>query len=201
MALTFNDFKQIKPRNQALIVIGVAVGGLALFWYAILMPISQENATLQSSLDSLNSQIAIAEQRAQQLAQIRAETQLLEVRLAELTSILPLERETEGILEEIRTAAEEVAMTIVSVVPQGAIEREVYSEWPWSFQVQSTYHSMALFLDRVRTIPRMVNVSSVAMRTDGDGVTSSVSADFTATTFVYREVDELEIEVAGEEGN
>lgn len=195
MALTFNDFKRIKPRNQVLIVIGVVAGGLAVFWYTVLLPISQENASLQSTLDALNSQIAVAEQRATQLAEIRAETELLEVRLTQLTSILPLERETEEILEEIRTAAEEVSMTIVSVVPQAPLEREVYSEWPWSFQVQSTYHNMALFLDRVRTIPRMVNVSGVAMRTDGDGVTNTVSADFTATTFVYREIEEFEVEV------
>ena len=110
--------------------------------------------------------------------------------------ILPLERETEEILEELRLAAEAVAMTIVSVVPQTPLEREIYSEWPWNFEVQSTYHNMALFLDRVRTIPRIVNVSGVAMRADGDGVTNSVSADFTATTFVYREEDEVTAEAS-----
>jgi type IV pilus assembly protein PilO len=186
MALT-NDFNQMKPRSQALLVIGVAVGGLALFWYFVLNPIGIENAELQANLDALTAQIEIAEMRAAELAQIRAEAELLEVRLVELTSILPLERETEEILEELRTAAEEVAMTLVSVVPQTTLEREVYSEWPWNFQVQSTYHNMALFLDRVRTIPRIVNVSGVAMRSAGDGVTNSVTADFTATTFVYRE--------------
>jgi len=196
MAITFSDFQQLKPRTQMLTVVGVAVGALALFWYAVLLPISEENAGLQTNLEAIEAQIAVAEQRAAALAQTRADTELLEARLEELTAILPLQRETEDILEEIRTAAEEVAMTIVSVVPQTPLEREVYSEWPWNFQVQSTYHNMALFLDRVRTIPRIVNVSALAMRAEGDGVTRSVSADFTATTFVYRGEDELAAEGA-----
>lgn len=191
MALTFNDFKQLKPRTQASIVLAVAIGGLALFWYAVLVPLTDENAVLQSNLDAINAQIAVAEERASFLAQIRADTEALEARLEELTDILPLERETEEILEEIRTAAEEVSMTIVSVVPQATLEREVYSEWPWNFQVESTYHNMALFLDRVRTIPRIVNVSGVVMRANQSGGTNTVSADFTATTFVYREDDGL----------
>jgi Tfp pilus assembly protein PilO len=82
-------------------------------------------------------------------------------------------------------------MEIVTVVPQATLEREVYSEWPWSFEVRSTYHNMGLFLDRIRTIPRIVNVSGVVMRSQGDGVTTTVTANFTATTFVYREEDIL----------
>jgi len=189
MALTLNDFTRMKPRNQAALVLVVAVGGLALFWYAVLMPLSEENATRQATLSQINQQVAVAAARAEQLAQIRRDTEVLEAQLKGLTDILPLERETEEILEELRSAAEEFGMTIVSVVPQTTIEREVYSEWPWAFQVQSTYHNMGLFLDRVRTIPRIVNVSGVSLTAQGDGVINSVNANFTATTFVYREPD------------
>jgi type IV pilus assembly protein PilO len=196
MALTFGDFTSMKPRNQAAIVLTVVILGLALFWYAVLLPVTQENVTKQTTLDGITQQIQVASRRAEQLAQIREDTEALEVRLGELTDILPLERETAAILESVRLAAEDVGMEIVSFVPQGAIEREVYSEWPWSFQVRSTYHNMALFLDRIRTIPRIVNVSGVSMNAQGDGVTSSVGANFTATTFVYRDDNDLLEEAA-----
>lgn len=191
MALTFSDFKSMKPRSQALLVLTIAVGGLALFWYALLLPIEQGNEVKQATLDGLNQQIAVASQRAAQLAQIRQETEALEMRLDDLTDILPLERETADILQSVRLAAEDVGMEILSFVPQATIEREVYSEWPWAFQVRSTYHNMGLFLDRIRTIPRIVNVSGVVMNTQGDGVTTTVSANFIATTFVYRNDDNL----------
>lgn len=191
MALTFSDFKNMKPRNQAAIVLTVAIVGLALVWYAVLLPITQENATRQTTLDGINQQIQVASRRAEQLAEIRADTEALEARLVGLTEILPLERETAAILESVRLAAEEVGMDIVSVAPQGTIERDVYSEWPWAFQVRSTYHNVGLFFDRIRTIPRIVNVSAVTMNTQGDGVTTSVGANFTATTFVYRDDSSL----------
>lgn len=191
MALAFGDFKSMKPRNQAAVVLTVAIVGLGLFWYAVLLPITQENATKQTTLDGINQQVQIATRRAEQLAQTRQETEALEARLVGLTNILPLQRETAAILESVRLAAEDVGMEILSFVPQGAIEREVYSEWPWSFQVRSTYHNMGLFLDRIRTIPRIVNVSGVSMNSQGDGVTTSVGANFTATTFVYRDDNDL----------
>jgi type IV pilus assembly protein PilO len=181
----------MKPRSQAAIVLTVAIGGLALFWYAVLLPITQEIETREGTLAGLEQQIAVATLRAAQLAEIRLETEVLEARLDGLTDILPLERETVDILESVRTAAEDVRMEIVTVVPQATLEREVYSEWPWSFEVRSTYHNMGLFLDRIRTIPRIVNVSGVVMRSQGDGVTTTVTANFTATTFVYREEDIL----------
>lgn len=188
---SFTEFTTMKPRSQAAIVLTVAIGGLALFWYAVLLPITQEIETREGTLAGLEQQIAVATLRAAQLAEIRLETEVLEARLDGLTDILPLERETVDILESVRTAAEDVRMEIVTVVPQATLEREVYSEWPWSFEVRSTYHNMGLFLDRIRTIPRIVNVSGVVMRSQGDGVTTTVTANFTATTFVYREEDIL----------
>ena len=189
--MALKDFGNLRPQVQALIVLGIAAGGLALFWYMVLAPIAQENAAKQANLDQLNQQIVVAEQRAAQLAQIRAETEALEARLAGLTEILPLERETAEILEELRIAAEAVGMGIVSFVPQAVVERDLYSEWPWDFEVRSTYHNMGLFLDRIRTIPRIVNVPRVVLNAQGDGATTSLSASFTATTFVYREEGEL----------
>ena len=191
MALTFSDFKGMRPLGQAVLVLVIAAGGLGVLWYTVLMSISQENAIKQTTLDALNQQIAVAAQRAEQLAQIRQEAGALQARLESLTDVLPLERETPEILEAVRLAAEAVAMDIVSIAPQATIEREVYSEWPWAFQVRSTYHNMALFLDRIRSIPRIVNVTSVALNAQGDGVATSVTANFTATTFVYRDDRQL----------
>ena len=56
-------------------------------------------------------------------------------------------------------------------------------------QVQATYHNMALFLDRIRQLPRIVNISGLQMSAGGDGVTTTIGATYTATTFVYREED------------
>lgn len=191
MALTLTDFKAMKAKNQALLVLSVAAGGLALFWYGVLQPLNTDIASKQTTLDGLNQQIATYTARAAQLEQIKQDTAALEARLEGLTEILPLERETAEILEAVRLAAESVGMDIVSVAPQASIERDVYSEWPWAFQVRSTYHNMGLFLDRIRTIPRIVNVSAVSMTSQGDGVTTSVAANFTATTFVYRDPTDL----------
>ena len=58
-------------------------------------------------------------------------------------------------------------------------------------QVIGTYHNIGAFLDKIRNLPRIVNVAGMRLQTrasQGDeAFTSSVNATYVATTFVYRE--------------
>jgi len=67
------------------------------------------------------------------------------------------------------------------------VDNDFYSEWPIDMQVEATYHNMGQYLDRIRELERIVNITGLQMNAAGDGVTSSVSVTYTATTFVYRE--------------
>lgn len=191
MAVGFGDFLRVKWYYQGLIVVGVAGVLLGLFWYQFLTPLENEVRDKQSQLDALNVQIAQAVQRQMQLAELRAESEALQQQLDALKSILPLERETDDIIREVDDAARDASMRVMRFTPRPIVDQEVYSEWAWDYQVQSTYHNMGLFLDTIRQLPRIVNISGISMTPVGDGLTTSIQATYTATTFVYREEDPL----------
>jgi Tfp pilus assembly protein PilO len=54
-----------------------------------------------------------------------------------------------------------------------------------------TYHNIGAFLDKIRKLPRIVNIAGLKISSraaDGEAAfTASVGATYTATTFVYRE--------------
>jgi Tfp pilus assembly protein PilO len=58
-------------------------------------------------------------------------------------------------------------------------------------EVVGTYHNIGAFLDRIRQLPRIVNISSLRIASrasEGEAAfTASVGATYTATTFVYRD--------------
>jgi Tfp pilus assembly protein PilO len=58
-------------------------------------------------------------------------------------------------------------------------------------EVIGTYHAIGAFLDRIRQLPRIVNIGNLKIQSrasEGESAyNSSVGATFTATTFVYRE--------------
>ncbi len=191
MALEFSAFQRLAWYYQALIVVVLAGGGLAVFWYMYLIPMQTDIDGKESQLADLTQQVATAVQRQQALAQIKAESIELQARLDELKSVLPLERETDIILRQVEQAARDSSLRILQFDPRQMIDQEVYSEWPIDMRVEATYHNMALFLDRIRQFPRIVNITGLQMSSGGDGVTTTISVSFSATTFVYREEDPL----------
>jgi Tfp pilus assembly protein PilO len=58
-------------------------------------------------------------------------------------------------------------------------------------EVIGTYHNIGAFLDKIRLLPRIVNISGLKIQSrasDGPAsVLASVGATYTATTFVYKE--------------
>ncbi len=191
MAVDFKDFQKLKWYYQILVVAGVCGGFLYLVSYQFFTPIQDEITAKEAALSELQATIAksIAQQRV--FAQFKKEAQELEAKLETLKSILPQEKETDQILRSVQQAASSSSLRILRVGPRPAIDHEVYTEWPIDMEVLGTFHSMGAFLDRIRQLPRIVNIGTLRLQaraTEGEAAaTSSVGATYTATTFVYRE--------------
>jgi type IV pilus assembly protein PilO len=192
MAIEFSDFLKLKWHYQGLIVVGIAGGLLALFWYQFLQPMEAEVEGKQVQLTAVNAEITQAQLRQQELTQIRAQSEATQEQLNALKSILPLERETDDIIREVNRAATDASMRVIRYSPLPPQDQAAYSEWAWNFQVESTYHNMGRFLDSIRQLDRIVNIDGITMNSAGDGLTTTVGATYTATTFVYREEEPLE---------
>jgi len=108
-----------------------------------------------------------------------------------LKSVLPTERETDLLFRSVQQQATASALKINRVGPRPTIDHEVYTEWPIDMDVTGTYHNVGLFLDRIRQLSRIVNVTQlrlVVRSSEGDlAATQSVGATYVATTFVYKE--------------
>jgi type IV pilus assembly protein PilO len=146
----------------------------------------------QKGLQLANLQATIAKAVAQQkvLAEFKQQTIQLEKQLHALTAVLPTDKETDEILRQVQRSASTSGLRILRVGPRPIIDHEVYTEWPIDMEVLGTYHNMGTFLDRIRQLPRIVNISSLKVQSrasEGEAAFSaSVGATYTATTFVYR---------------
>jgi type IV pilus assembly protein PilO len=191
MAIDFKDLAKLKWYYQILLVAGVCGGLLALLWYQILTPIQVENQTKTATLTDLKMTIAKSEAQQKVLAQLKKDSLALQARLDMLKLVLPLEKETDQVLRSVQQAASSSALRIMRVGFRPIIDHEVYTEWPIDMQVIGTYHNIGAFLDKIQNLPRIVNVAGMRIQgraPQGDeAFTSSVNANYVATTFVYRE--------------
>ena len=191
MALEFKDLGKLKWYYQALIVAGVCGGLLALFWYQFLTPINAEIAAKNTKLADVTATVNKARARALELVKIKADALKLQMELETLKTALPLEKETDQIFRAVQLQAAGAGLKVSRVAPRAVIDHEVYTEYPIDLDVTGTYHTVGNFLDRIRQLPRIVNINGLRLTgraSEGElAFSQSVGASYTATTFVYKE--------------
>lgn len=173
---------------------GAVAGGvvaavlMAGAWYLLVTPRNKQLVAKTKELDSLQGQISEGRAAKQKLPQFREEVRRLELELEKLLRILPARRNTPELLRRIRQLTEQGSFDLLRFTPGNFVDRDFYSEWPIAIRLQGSYHNLALFFDRVGRFSRIVNIENLkiaAMPRSAKGHT--ISASFTAKTFIYRE--------------
>jgi type IV pilus assembly protein PilO len=189
MAGDAKSFGKLKPLHQILVVLSLCGVMLGAFWYWVLAPMQQEIDAQTAKLADFQVKIDKGLMRKAVLEQFKKEARALEVQLEELKRVLPRDKETDEVLRQVESSARTSGLRIQSIIPRAIVDHEVYTEWPIQMQVAGTYHDVGTFLDRIRKLPRIVNISGlkIAARGSEGEFGANVGATYTATTFVYRE--------------
>jgi len=191
VASGIKDFSKLQWYYQLLIVGGFCGLMLGLVWYQYLSPIEVSIEGKRTELDAVKAQVLKSQAEERAFAKFKAESSALQEQLDRLKSVLPLEKETDQILRQVQSSASSSALRILRVVSKATIDHDVYTEWPIEMEIVGTFHNLGRYLDKIRLLPRIVNISNMKIQsraTDGPGGTlPTVGATYTATTFVYKE--------------
>ncbi len=180
--------------------VGLAIG-LVLFlvgWWRMLQPLRDEYERKEVELAGLQAKIQEGRAARQELPKFREEVRQLELELDKLLRILPARRNTPDLMRRIRSLAEQGDFGLKKFNPGQLSDKEFFSEWPISVNVEGTYHNLALFFDRISRFSRIINIEDleITARQPTAKGPHTIASTFTAKTFVYKEPEDLE----GEEG-
>ena len=155
----------------------------------LLKPRQQNLEDLDATLVVLQAKIQEGRTAKEDLPGLRQAVQRLELDLDKLLRVLPARRNTPQLLRRIRDLTEQGDFDLKRFTPGNFIDQEFFSEWPIAVNLDGTYHNLALFFDRVSRFPRIVNIDGLRINSvrGQDTGPHSISASFTAKTFVYKE--------------
>jgi len=191
MEIGFKGLSNLSPAKQVLLVVVVCGVLLAGFWYQFLSPIQTEIQNKTAKVNELKAVVAKSEAQEKELQKIKLEAMELQAKLDMLKAAMPLEKETDQIFRAVQLQANVSGLKVSRVAPKPTIDHEVYTEYPIDLEVTGTYHNVGMFLDRIRQLPRIVNVGGLRFSSKASegqqAFTSSVNAVYTATTFVYKD--------------
>ena len=199
MAMTLDD----KPWWVGLII-GIVLA-VAILWAVdsyLVKGIKEEIAAADTTIAELDTKIRQGRAAEQKLPQFREEVKRLELELEKLRRILPSTRNTEEIIQKIKSLVDQGEFTLnrLSFPPlgeQAAEGNDTYVEWPIAVAVDGRYHDLAILFNRLGNFSRIMNVENIRINARGDQETKTIASEFTAKTFVYVEPKE---EVPAAEG-
>src|SRR3989475_11692865 len=184
---------------------GVVVAGAALLTVALYFTMFKSqrvaNEVAQQALDSKMRENAELEAYRPKLAEIERQLASLKQQLDIERRIVPDEKEVDGFMRMMDAEAAKAGIEIRRYTAQPTAQKDFYTEVPFEMEVDGPYYSMLGFFDRVGTLERIVNVSSLlvsttrkpadakARKTYQYAPNESIVATCKATTFFSHDLD------------
>ena len=181
-------FDRIPFYGQVLVFLAMAAG-IVLVAYSVYPDLGQMQAEIRTLADEYQEKdrkIREGQAIEQRLPEFEREIESLERKLGDIKQILPTDQETGDLLAWIKNVGDQSNLDLKSFAPGSLRPVEFYKEFPIEMQVVTRYHDLGLFLDRVSKYSRIINVDNLRIGTSRER-DKSITASFTATTFVYDE--------------
>ena len=190
MALSADALLEIPFKTKlALLAVLVVliIGGYVVGSY---MPTRDEIAAKDAEINRLTNDKAEKEIIAANLEAFRAEYENLQQKLTEAAKMLPTDREIPELLFSISQLVEGSGLQLDVFEPQGEVPLEFYAEVPVSIDVTGEFKSLAVFLDKIGKLPRIVNVTNLSISTAADvGGAVALKAKGKITTYRFLQGD------------
>ena len=181
------DQIQKAPLNQRIGgVVGLVVLMTVLNFLLMVQPEQETAEANQGSLRALESQLAEKQAIAQNLGERRREMDVLEQRLGEALTELPERKDIDELLSQLNDIGKKAGLQISKVEPGPETASGFFSRIPIKMSVAGNYHEIAMFLQEVSNMRRIVNVNNIKL-TDAKVRNEKVvlGSEFMATTFRF----------------
>ena len=181
-----------RPPHQKLAIMGVMVLVVAVLDWTYLYGPSQRALTdLQAEVSQRRTELDSKRSKTNARAALERDLRDLGAELKRAQARLPDQREIANLLDNVAASGRQAGLEITLFRQKPEVLHDFYAEVPVEMQMRGTYQDVALFLDRVKRLDRIVNIANIQLtkpRLEGERML--LDAACTATTFRF--LDEAE---------
>ena len=157
-------------------------------FFFVIQPLEEQMDRLRAEQRKLDLDLAEKSEIAQNLNERRREMDVLEQKLAEALTELPESKDLEELLAQLNDIGKKSGLEISNVQPgrEATNGGEFFARIPIKMTVKGNYHEIAMFLQELANMRRIVNVNNIKLT--GATVRSEkviLQSSFLATTFRF----------------
>jgi len=187
----FDEILDRPPKQKAILLGAVVVMVVVLDWTYFYGPRQQELTDLRAQVAQKRSEYDGKRAKADARAAAEKELRDLDVELKRAAARLPDQREIADLLSSVAASGRDAGLEITLFRQKPEVLHDFYADVPVEMQMRGTYHDVALFLDRVKRLDRIVNVANI-QPTKPKMVGDQVFVDASCITTTFRFLDEGE---------
>ena len=181
-----------RPTGQKVgALVGLVLAVVVLDWQYWYGPNQRDLADVSAQVAQKRADLDMRRGKTNARGELERELRDINAELKRAQARLPDQREIADLLSNVAASGRSSGLEIVLFRQKPEVYHDFYADVPVEMQMRGTYHDVALFLDRVKRLDRIVNISDMNMkkpRIEGDRM--MLDAACTATTFRF--LDEAE---------
>jgi type IV pilus assembly protein PilO len=181
-----------RPTGQKIgALVGIVLAVVILDWQYWYGPNQGDLADVNAQVAQKRADLDLRRSKTNARGEFERDLRDLNAELKRAEARLPDQREIADLLSSVAASGRSSGLEIVLFRQKPEVYHDFYAGVPVEMQMRGTYHDVALFLDRVKRLDRIVNISDISMkkpRIEGDRM--MLDAACTATTFRF--LDEAE---------
>jgi len=155
-------------------------------YFFLVQPEEDRIAQLEQTKAQLEVQLAEKKEIAQNLTERRKELDSLDQQLQEALTELPERKDIDELLAQLNDVGKKSGLEIAQVAPGAESNANFYAQIPIKMTVSGNYHEIALFMQEIANMRRIVNVNNIKLgNATMKGEKVVLTSDFLATTFRF----------------
>ncbi len=183
--ISFEFLRTIPIVQKVLVLILLMVGIPAIFYYTIWDEKNIAIQALEGEIVKQDTEIQALTVKAKHLEELVAANKQLEIALEKKKESLPPEEEAVLLLKQLSDMGVRLGLDIRLWRPGTRMEdaSKLFVKLPFNVELAGSYHTAALFFDRMHNLPRIVSVSGLRMQNpkiEQDRVVIQTTFDLTA---------------------
>ena len=188
MAITLNTIVKMTKAQKIIAMAAILAIIAGLYVYLLYLPASAEKEKKKADMGKLETQLRELRAIAEDQKRFQADSARLREEVELAMAQLPTSKEIPSLLANISNLGKDAGLEFILFRPQPEITQEFLAMIPVEIKVKGTYTDVAIFFDRVSKMPRIVNISGVAMEGAKEVLGRwEITTSCTATTFKFIE--------------